>query len=135
LEAVSAAGVLVDVASSAGATGDVTNTHTGSDTVVSRNGLFDIGVGITVAHALACCRELGATVDVVSTVYGEGDRVFATAAAGQNDPNESWVLGFSVGIVVAISFADLAATRQRMLSDAVTNVQQGLKQSSLLFAQ
>jgi hypothetical protein len=128
LESVSSAGVVVDVASYAGARGDVTNTHTDADTIVSGNGLMEVGVGLTVGQAIACCRERGASVDVVSVVSGDGDYVYKIDVARKSDDDDSWIVGYSIGFILAISFPDVATVQQRMLDGALATMVQGLQQ-------
>jgi hypothetical protein len=75
LDAVTAAGVLVDVSSVANAIGDHTIADTSAYTSVRTKGLFEIGVGFSDGAAAACCGEES---DVVldSTAVGAGDLVY-----------------------------------------------------------
>ena len=55
LDAITAAGVFVDVSSMAAAMGDVAAVRTDSDTVARGTEHLTMGIGTTVGEALACC--------------------------------------------------------------------------------
>lgn len=102
LDAVTAAGVLVDVNSFAAAFGDRAHTLTDAKTFASRGAWFDLGVGLTLGHAFACCGE-EAEVEVGSAVLGAGDLVHGGTHHVEHD-NGRLASGFSLGVVVAASF-------------------------------
>ena len=101
LDAVTAAGVLVDVGSFASALGDLAGTRTDADTFVFGGEGFDLGVGRTVGLALACCSE-EADVAVGSAVAGSGDIVHGITHSVEHD-GRFLDLGLSVGFVLALS--------------------------------
>jgi hypothetical protein len=107
LDAITAAGVSVDVGSMAAAIGDVAAVGTDADTVALRTEHLAMGIGTTVGEALACCGE-NADVDVGSAVVGSGDIVHGVTHEIEHD-GPAWAHGFSVGIVVAVSFENLPA--------------------------
>jgi hypothetical protein len=119
LDAITAAGVLVDTSSIAAALGDFAQTQTGANTVVFGGEHLDLGVGITTGQALSCCGE-HADVEVGSAVLGVGDIVDGITHTVKHD---SLVLayGFSVGFVVAGSFGEhiarIRAERLAMLAE------------------
>ena len=102
LGAVTAAGVLVDVSSTAVARGDLTRILTDADTFAVIGEKFDVGVGVTLGHAFACCGE-DADVEVGSAVLGVGDIVRRGTRALKHDDGSS-AQGLSAGYVVAVSF-------------------------------
>jgi hypothetical protein len=102
LDSVTAAGVLVNVGSFATALGDFADTRTDANTFVFGGEHFDLGVGITTGQAFACCGE-DADVEVGSAVLGIGDIVHGVAHGIEHDRGLP-AYGFSVGLVVAISF-------------------------------
>lgn len=104
LDAVTAAGVAVDVHSFAAAFGDQARTLTDAKTFASQGAAFDLGVGLTLGHAFACCGE-EAAVEVGSTVLGLGDLVHDVTHNVKHD-NGRLAFGFSVGFVVAASFKE-----------------------------
>jgi hypothetical protein len=104
LDAITAAGVLIDVGSIAAALGDYAHTQTDANTFASGGEHFDVGVGITMGQAFACCGEQ-ADVEVGSAVLGSGDIVHRTTRAVEFD-GPRWKHGFSAGFVVAISFEE-----------------------------
>jgi hypothetical protein len=110
LDAITAAGVLVDVRSVVAAFGDATRTLTDAKTFAIAGEGFDLGVGRTVGQALACCGE-EADVEVGSAVFGVGNIVRRSTRAVKNG-NRFLVHGLSAGFVVAVSFdGRLAALR------------------------
>lgn len=108
LDGVTAAGVFVQVDSAAAAIGDRTRTLTDARTLTLPGSWFDLGVGLTLGHAFACCGE-DADVAVGSTATGAGDIVHRGTRAAKHDDGTS-AEGLSAGYVVAISF------RQPLLS-------------------
>jgi hypothetical protein len=105
LDAITAAGVLVDVSSFAAGLGDGARTHTDAITFALSGERFDLGIGFTVGQALACCGEK-ADVDVGSAVLGVGDFVHgATHTVKHFSP--FLIRGFSMGFVLAVSFKSL----------------------------
>jgi hypothetical protein len=107
LDAITASGVLVDVDSIAAALGDLAHTRADADTLVI-NEDFDLGVGFTIGQALACCGE-DADVEVGSTVLGVGDIVHGTTHHVEHE-GRRLAYGFSVGLVLAMSFENAPAT-------------------------
>jgi hypothetical protein len=101
LDAVTAAGVLVDVDSFATALGDLAGTRTDADTFAFGGKGFDLGVGRTMGLALACCTE-EADVAVGSAAVGSGDIVHGTTHSVEHD-GRFLDLGLSVGFVLALS--------------------------------
>jgi hypothetical protein len=108
LDAITASGVLVDVASVAAAVSDFGHTRTDADTLVISKEYLDLGVGITIGQALACCGE-DADVEVGSAVLGIGDIVHGTTHRVKHD-GRRLAYGLSVGFVVARSFENHFAT-------------------------
>jgi hypothetical protein len=102
LDAITAAGILIDVNSIATAVGDFANTRTDARTLVFTGEGWDLGVGITIGEALACCGE-DAGVEVGSAVLGVGDIVHGVTHGIEHD-GPLLVYGLSVGLVFAISF-------------------------------
>jgi len=101
LDAVTAAGVLVDVGSFASALGDLAGIRTDAATSAFGGETFDVGLGSTVGLALACCNE-EADVAVGSAVVGSGDIVHGTTHSVEHD-GRFLDLGLSVGFVLALS--------------------------------
>lgn len=108
LDSITAAGVLVDVSSIAAALGDFAKTKTDADTFAFGGKTLDLGIGITIGQALACCGE-DADVEVGSAVLGIGDIVHGTTHRVKHD-GRHLAYGLSVGFVVALSFEDHFAT-------------------------
>jgi hypothetical protein len=111
LDAVTAAGVLVDVSSIATALGDFGDARTGANTFVVSGEYLDQGVGTTMGQALACCGE-DADVEVGSTAVGIGD-IAHGVAHGIEHHGRGLAYGFSFGFVVAISFERHQAMREK----------------------
>jgi hypothetical protein len=110
LDAITAAGALVDVSSVAAAFGDATRTVTDASTFAVAEESFDLAAGRTVGRALACCGE-EADVEVGSAVFGMGDIVRSSTRAVKNG-NRFLVHGLSASFIVAVSFdGRLAALR------------------------
>jgi hypothetical protein len=108
LDAITAAGVLVDVSSMAAALGDVAAVGTDANTFVFDGEHLAVGVGTTIGQALACCGE-DANVGVGSEVLGIGDIVHATTH-GVKHEGRRLAYGLSVGFAVALSFENHSAT-------------------------
>jgi hypothetical protein len=104
LDAVTAAGVAVDVNSVAAAVGDATRTFTDANTSVIDGKSLDLGIGLTTGKAFACCGE-GADVAFGSVVNGVGDIVQRGIRAIKYDDGVS-VDGLSAGFVIAVSYKD-----------------------------
>jgi hypothetical protein len=104
LDAITAAGVLVDVDSFAAALGAFGDARTDANTLAFDGEDFDVGIGITTGQALACCGE-GADVEVGSTVLGIGDIVHGVTHTVKND-SRGFARGFSIGFVFALSFKE-----------------------------
>jgi hypothetical protein len=102
LDAITAAGVLIDVSSIAAALGDFAHTQTDANTFVFGGEHFDVGVGITTGQALACCGD-DADVEVGSAVLGIGDIVHGVTHAVEHD-GRPLAYGLSLGFVIALSF-------------------------------
>jgi hypothetical protein len=104
LDAITAAGVLVDVSSMAAALGDVAAVGTDANTGVFVGEHLAVGVGTTIGQALACC---GGDADVAagSAVVGIGDIVHGTTHSVEHD-GRFLAYGFSMGFVVALSFGE-----------------------------
>jgi hypothetical protein len=102
LDAVTAAGVLVDVSSIAVALGDSGHALTDANTFVFGGEHLDLGVGTTTGQAFACCGE-DADVEVGSAVLGIGDIVHGVAHGIEHNRG-LLAYGFSWGLVVAVSF-------------------------------
>jgi hypothetical protein len=119
LDAVTAAGVLVDVDSFATAFGDRIFPLTKSDTFAVKEKGYDLAVGLTLGHAYACCGEK-ADVDVGSTASGVGDIVRRGTRTLKADDGIS-AEGLSAGYVVALSFKEplLRAWVQRPTLDGL----------------
>jgi hypothetical protein len=101
LDAVTAAGVLVDVGSFATALGDLMGTRTDADTFVFGGEGFDLGVGRTMGLVWACCTE-ETDVAVGSSAVGSGDIVHGTTHSVEHD-GRFLSLGLSVGFVLVLS--------------------------------
>jgi hypothetical protein len=108
LDAITAAGVLVDVSSMAAALGDVAAVRTDANTGVFVGKHLAVGVGTTIGQALACC-DGDADVAVGSAVVGIGDIVHGTTHSVEHD-GRFLDVGLSVGLVVALSFENHSAT-------------------------
>jgi hypothetical protein len=108
LDSITAAGVLVDVSSIAAALGDFAKAKTDADTFAFDGKTLDLGVGITMGQALACCGE-EADVEVGSAVLGIGDIVHGFTHRVEHD-GRSLAHGLSVGFVLAMSFENHSAT-------------------------
>jgi hypothetical protein len=104
LDAITAAGVLVDVDSFAAALGVFADARTDANTFAFDGEDFDVGIGITTGQALACCGE-DADVEVGSTVLGIGDIVHEVTHTVKHG-SRRFVRGFSTGFVIALSFED-----------------------------
>jgi hypothetical protein len=104
LDAITAAGVLVDVDSFAAALGTFGDARTDANTFAFDGEDFDVGIGITTGQALACCAE-GTDVEVGSTVMGVGDIVHGVTHRVKND-SRGFARGFSRGFVLALSFEE-----------------------------
>lgn len=119
LDAITAAGVLIDVSSIAAALGDFAHTQTDANTFAFGGEHFDVGVGITTGQALACCGD-DADVEVGSAVLGVGDIVHGATHTVKHD-TRVLAYGLSVGFIVAIAFEEpfvaLRAERQTMLEE------------------
>jgi hypothetical protein len=102
LDAITAAGILVDVDSFSIAIGDVGRAGTDAKTFAFAGKQLDLGVGVTTGQALACCGE-NAEVEVGSAVRGIGDIVHGATHGIEHD-GRPLAYGFSVGFVVAVSF-------------------------------
>jgi hypothetical protein len=102
LDAITAAGVFVDVSSMATALGDVAAVRTDSDTVARGTEHLTMGIGTTVGEALACCGE-NADVEVGSAVVGIGDIAHGVTHEIEHD-GRPLAYGFSMGFVMALSF-------------------------------
>lgn len=102
LDTVTASGVFVNVDSSAAALGDHARAFTDARTLTIPGIWFDLGVGLTFGHGLACCAE-AADVAVGSTAVGAGDLVHRGARESRSDDG-ILVHGLSAAFVVAVSF-------------------------------
>jgi hypothetical protein len=102
LDAVTAAGVAVDVNSLAAAFGDRTRTLTDADTFTVAGKSFDLGVGLTLAHAYGCCGE-EADVEVGSSALGAGEIVRHGTRALKYDDGYS-AQGLAAGYVIVLTF-------------------------------
>jgi hypothetical protein len=110
LDAITAAGVLVDVDSFAAALGTFGDARTDANTLAFDGEYFDVGIGITTGEAFACCGE-DANVEVDSTVLGIGDIVHGVTHTVKHD-TRGFAWGFSTGFVLALSFEkDFAKVR------------------------
>jgi hypothetical protein len=116
LDAITASGVLVDVASRAAALGDFGHTRTDADTLVISKEDLDLGVGVAIGQALGCCGE-EADVEVGSAVLGIGDMVHGTTKRVGHD-GRRLAYGFSVGLVLVMSFENPHATMRAVHLDA-----------------
>jgi hypothetical protein len=113
LDAVTAAGVLVDVSSVAHAVGDHLVADTGAYTVVRAEPVIQVGIGFTEAYASACCDEESDVV-VDSIAVGAGDIVhgrrytaeFRGATYNVGEGFSYFTYGYSAAFVLAISFED-----------------------------
>jgi hypothetical protein len=104
LDAVTAAGVFVDVNSFVAGIGNRTRTLTDADTFAVTGERYDLGVGLTLGHAYACCGE-DADVEVGSTASGVGDIVRRGTRTFKADDGVS-AEGLSAGYVIALSFKE-----------------------------
>jgi hypothetical protein len=116
LDAITAAGILVDVGSFSAAFGDLTRTRTDARTVAFAGKHLDVGIGTTKGQALACCGE-NAEVEVGSAVRGIGDIVHG-AAHGIEYDGPPLEYGFSMGFVVAVSFEKHLAMVEKLRAAA-----------------
>jgi hypothetical protein len=107
LDAITAAGILVEVDSFSMAIGDVGRARTDAKTFAFGGRYVDLGVGITRGQALACCGE-EADVEVGSEVLGIGDLVQGVTHAVEHD-GLLLAFGLSAGLVIAVSFDDRPA--------------------------
>jgi hypothetical protein len=112
LDAVTAAGVLVDVSSIATALGDFGAARTGANTFVVDGEYLDLGVGTTMGQALACCGE-DADVEVGSTAVGIGD-IAHGVAHGIEHHGRGLAYGFSFGLVLGVSFEKHQLMREKL---------------------
>jgi hypothetical protein len=101
LDAITAAGVLVDVNSFATARGGLALSRTDSDTFVLGGKTFDLGVGRTMGLAFACCNE-EAEVVVGSGVVGLGDIAHSITHSVEHD-GRFLDVALSAGFVLALS--------------------------------
>jgi hypothetical protein len=108
LDAITAAGILIDVNSLATALGDFAHTRTDADTLAFNGENLDLGVGFTIGQALACCGE-DADVEVGSAVLGVGDIVHGTTHHVKHD-GRRLAYGLSVGFVLAMAVENPPAT-------------------------
>ena len=104
LDSITAAGVLVDVSSIAAALGDFARANTDANTFAFGGKHLDLGVGITMGQAIACCGK-DADVEVGSVVLGIGDIVHGVTHTVKHD-SSALAQGFSMGFVLAISFEE-----------------------------
>jgi hypothetical protein len=128
MDSVTAAGVLVDVASFAAALGDAGHARTDASTFVFGGKYLDLGFGITRGRAFACCGE-DADVEVDSAVLGIGDIVHGVAHGVEHD-GPPLAYGFSVGFVVAVSFENRLAMLAE-LGAALADARTGLSDPSM----
>jgi hypothetical protein len=112
LDAITAAGILVDVDSFSMAIGDVGRAGTDAKTSAFAGNQLDLGVGLTHGRAFACCGK-NAEVEVGSAVLGIGDIVHGVTHAVEHD-GRPLAYGFSVGFVMAVSFAKHLATVEKL---------------------
>jgi hypothetical protein len=113
LDAVTAAGVLVDVSSVARAVGDHIVADTDAYSSIRTERLVEVGVGFSDGYAAACC---GQESDVVldSTALGAGDRVYSTtytvefrgATYAVDGGFTYFAYGYTGAFLLAISFED-----------------------------
>ena len=108
LDAITAAGVLVDVSSVAAASGDLTRTATDAKNFAFAAKHLDLGIGFTKGQALACCGD-DAEVNVDSAAVGIGDIVHDIAHAVEHD-GRPLAYGLSVGFVIAVSLKEYLGT-------------------------
>jgi hypothetical protein len=102
LATITAAGVLVDVSSVAAALGDLGIAVTDANTRVYGGEQMDVGIGITIGQAFACCGE-NTDVEVGSSAVGVGDIVHGVAHGVEHE-GRLFAYGLSMGFVVALSF-------------------------------
>jgi hypothetical protein len=127
LEAVTAAGVLVDVSSfAAGFGADRVRTLTDAKTVAAGGRRVSVGVGLTLGHGYACCGE-SADVEVGSAVLGVGDMVRGDTLELKYDDGIS-AQGLAAGYVIALSFHK-PLVKLEDLRSALVNVRSGLPTS------
>jgi hypothetical protein len=107
LDAITAAGTLIDVNSLATALGDFAHTRTDANSLAFNGEDLDLGVAFTIGEALACCGE-DADVEVGSEVLGVGDVVHGVTHTVKHRSRD-WTWGLSIGFVVAVSFAEHVA--------------------------
>jgi hypothetical protein len=121
LDAVTAAGLAVDVNSIAAAFGDRTRTLTDADTFTVVGKSFDLGVGLTLAHGYGCCGD-EADVEVGSSALGVGQIVHrGTRALGYDDGHSAQ--GLAAGYVIALSFKEpLLRELRPALADAANGL-------------
>ena len=119
LDSITAAGVLIDVSSIAAALGDFAAAKTDANTLAFHGKTLDLGVGITIGQALACCGD-DADVEVGSAVLGVGDLVHGLTHRVKHN-GRSLAHGLSAGFVVALSFekqpASVRDTQGAMLEE------------------
>lgn len=116
LDAVTAGGVLVDVNSFAGASGDYGRTRTDAKTFAVVGPSYDLGVGLTFGHSFACCDQ-AAAVEVGSSVLGVGDIVNRGIGSSKYNDGHS-VQGLSGGYVVALKIKEPFLQLRAALADA-----------------
>jgi hypothetical protein len=129
LDAVTAAGVLVDVDSVAYAIGDHTVADTSAYTSVRSKGLFEVGIGFSDGFAAACCGEES---DVVldSTAVGAGDLVYSRtytvefrgAAYTVDGGFGYFAYGYTGAFLLAVSFNDAFEMAQQTVQEPQVKV-------------
>jgi hypothetical protein len=119
LDAVTAAGVAVDVNSLAAAFGDRTRTLTDADTFTIVGNSFDLGVGLTLGHAYGCCGEQ-ADVVLGSSALGAGEIVRQGTRVLKYDDGYA-AEGLSSGYVIALSFKEPLLRQLRPALDEAAN--------------
>jgi hypothetical protein len=112
LDAITAAGILVNVSSVASAAGNLSRTRTDANTSAFAGKQLDLGVGLTKGRAFACCGK-NAEAEVSSAVLGVGDIVHGVTHAVEHD-GRPLAYGFSVGFVIAVSFEKHLATVEKL---------------------
>jgi hypothetical protein len=109
LATITAAGVLVNVSSVAAALSELGIAVTDANTGVYGGEQMDVGIGITMGQAFACCGE-NTDVEVGSSALGVGDIVHG-AAHGVEHKGSLFAYGLSVGFVLALSFDEYPVDR------------------------
>lgn len=100
MDDVTAGGIFVDVAAFAGASGDFARARTDTDTMLVSGPWYEVGRGIAVATALACC---GSDAEAVAATLAMGGADENVRSSTHMDQGGFFVVSFSVVAIFVIS--------------------------------